>query len=791
MNVERALQIAVAVLAALGTFMLGMSEEHYGLAIAAVVMGIASFWLCDVLGWIRLQVWAANLGAMVALAVASYQFIALGAESRVLALADLMGYLQFVLLFKSKTNRNCWLLAVVSFLQVSVAAALNTGLIFSVMLAVYLITAVFFLALFYLYRESQRAAEAAGVGAIPSGEFGLFPRRAPAAPAAMFGDWTRRLVGIILGTVGLAAVFFVAVPRIGQANWVAPGIVAARTVGFSPEINLTRSGEVVEDPEMVMQVRFFDAETGKPYQIDGEPYLRGASVSQYAGGRWRSQNFEPSRGTVRPPPAGSQHLVRQTTLIEPLSSNTLFAVAPAFSDQAIDAIRVNPYIGRLDRTEAYRTRSFSYELLTTGFRRHRQLDMIPLWDEISENAVSQLKRLPRSNANGDPLARLKSIAASVVTGIPATDRYRRAKALEAFLRDSGRFAYTLDTPQAPPDVDPIDEFVAVHRRGHCELFAGALALMLRSVDIPARVVLGYRGGEYNVIGNLYLVRQLHAHSWVEAHLTTSDQIPPQRLSLLGDEADPAAVEANGAAAAALRHGVWLQLDPTTSNDLAQAAAAESRWGEVQQVLDYLRFLWSNYVVGMDSEKQHESVYEPVRQWLHETVHDLMQPESWRHAFQQTLHYANPLHWLPDDVPLFSWRGGLTLVGGIVCLWAVGFAVYHRLRRRRTGRTVEPAQRARPAPPPIDFYVQLEAALKRRNLTRTPEQTPREFVLAACGELAELPATRGVSNLPRKIVEAFYRVRFGGRTLSATERSEVEQALAQLAAALEPPPAATA
>lgn len=100
------------------------------------------------------------------------------------------------------------------------------------------------------------------------------------------------------------------------------------------------------------------------------------------------------------------------------------------------------------------------------------------------------------------------------------------------------------------------------------------------------------------------------------------------------------------------------------------------------------------------------------------------------------------------------------------------------------------RRARKTPPPIDFYVQLEAALKRRNLTRTPEQTPREFVAGVCGELAELPATRSVSNLPRKIVEAFYRVRFGGRVLTEVERAEVDQALAQLATALEPVRAAT-
>jgi hypothetical protein len=152
-----------------------------------------------------------------------------------------------------------------------------------------------------------------------------------------------------------------------------------------------------------------------------------------------------------------------------------------------------------------------------------------------------------------------------------------------------------------------------------------------------------------------------------------------------------------------------------------------------------------------------------------------------------LHYANPLHWLPDDVPLFSWRGGLILAGIVACSWGAGFAVYRWVRRRRARVAAAPLRRVRNSPPPIDFYVQLEAALKRRKLARTPEQTPREFIVAACGELAELPATRGVSNLPRKIVDLFYRVRFGGRTLTDAERSDVEQSLAQLSAALDPPP----
>jgi hypothetical protein len=108
------------------------------------------------------------------------------------------------------------------------------------------------------------------------------------------------------------------------------------------------------------------------------------------------------------------------------------------------------------------------------------------------------------------------------------------------------------------------------------------------------------------------------------------------------------------------------------------------------------------------------------------------------------------------------------------------------RRRRRGVVAAPAATGRRiVAPPVDFYVRLEQVLSRYRLRRTPEQTQREFVQTACGELAESPATRGVASLPRPIVEAFYRVRFGGRPLDDDERREVELALSALAAAPAP------
>jgi hypothetical protein len=93
--------------------------------------------------------------------------------------------------------------------------------------------------------------------------------------------------------------------------------------------------------------------------------------------------------------------------------------------------------------------------------------------------------------------------------------FETMRALEAWLSGSD-FLYTLDVPPLPAS-NGIDYFITRTRRGHCELFASALALMARSRGIPARVVSGYRGGDFSQADRAYSVRASMAHLWVEAY----------------------------------------------------------------------------------------------------------------------------------------------------------------------------------------------------------------------------------------------------------------------------------
>lgn len=125
-------------------------------------------------------------------------------------------------------------------------------------------------------------------------------------------------------------------------------------------------------------------------------------------------------------------------------------------------------------------------------------------------------------------ARLTEIAAQFV-GAPATANVRMDR-IELALRTRYRYALRF---QRAPRRDPVLDFLDVHREGHCEYFASALALLGRATGVPTRVVSGYRVAERNPINGQYLVREKNAHAWVEAWVgdrwQTYDATPSRAL----------------------------------------------------------------------------------------------------------------------------------------------------------------------------------------------------------------------------------------------------------------------
>ncbi len=110
---------------------------------------------------------------------------------------------------------------------------------------------------------------------------------------------------------------------------------------------------------------------------------------------------------------------------------------------------------------------------------------------------------------------------------PATD-LERARAIERRLRAD--YGYTLELPDHEV-ADPLAYFLFTRKKGHCEYFASAMTVMLRTAGIPARLATGFQSGVYNPITDFWLVRASDAHAWVEAWIpgrgwTTFDPTPP-------------------------------------------------------------------------------------------------------------------------------------------------------------------------------------------------------------------------------------------------------------------------
>ena len=790
MKVQRLLQINMAALVSLGTLLLGMGQRSGWLATVVIVAAATSVYFTDILEQFQLSRRAANILAVVAVAIFVHDFLPDDRSNYLPAIANLLIYLQIIHLYRKKTIRIYWQLATLSLLQVVVAAVVSAGFEFGPLLVIYMFVALSALCLFFLYRET--ASYAPRDLAVTYGDWQWPMTAPPAPPSGRMTDhpsdgalgWAViwQIVKMGLASIAFTMAVFFAVPRVGSMLWQDSETDSQQVVGFSTEISLNEIGDIIKSDQSVMRVHFIDHGKGNTYELRQEPYFRGATLTNYSpkGGSADWKMARRDRGSRLQPGRSIKDLVRLEIVLEPDRKRALFGMFPVFQvDETTNPVRVERRTGQLffsDRARPKSSEPFRYVLGTTGFEDgwHRQIT--PLAKGQQPRSLDALKEW-----DPDKLPELKRIADSIIDDAMLSDdevdqgvepRFRRAQALEAHFRYNSRYTYSLQaasrqnrSPGNP--IDPTEDFIANHRTGHCEYFASALALMLRSQDIPARIVVGYRGGEFNSVGEFYQVKRLDAHAWVEAYLEPK-HIP---ASLLRED-EPRDV------------GAWVRLDPTPGTDQSSADQALSgAFARLIELFEYAQVLWTDYVLELNWDRQKKDIYDPLYVELSLLIRDLLSWEVWSHlpiGIARTLGidiYGRASgRW-------FSWRAGLTAM--FVCLVFVGV---FRLVRPPIGRLIAWIANHRPVPKSrrslrIEFYRRLEMVLARHGMKRAATQTQREFALEAAGQLTESPSCRHAASMPRRVVEAFYRVRFGGHALDKHEAEAVEHALTRLEEAL--------
>lgn len=349
----------------------------------------------------------------------------------------------------------------------------------------------------------------------------------------------------------LAAVLFLLFPRIPGPFWAIPNAKLSGMSGLSEEVSPGDITELGLSDEVAFRVRF-DGEVPPA----GSLYWRGPVLERFDGRAWTA--LAVNRRTAEAPASGaSGREYGYQVVLEPQGKHWLLALetpvrwsAPrAALGPGLQLLSAEPVWDRL----SYRARSAIGETGATS---------------ATEQSLDFNRRLPTGrNPRAVALARELRAAAP-------DDRAFLAGVLARF-RDEG-FRYSLSPPPLGPD--PVDEFLFGTREGFCEHFASAFAVLARAGGVPARLVVGYQGGEPNPFGDYWIVRQANAHAWVEAwvdgawrRIDPTATVAPERIERGFEEslADAPLVADRLWRANALVNGVVLSWDA--------ANAAWDRW----------------------------------------------------------------------------------------------------------------------------------------------------------------------------------------------------------------------
>jgi transglutaminase-like putative cysteine protease len=596
--------------------------------------------------------------------------------------------------------------------------------------------------------------------------------------------WGFRLVvgWTAVGSLIVAMIAFAVFPR-----YFVPGVglealdrdrqaITART-GFSEEIQLGNQGTIHPSEDRVLQFSIFqngseeegaDDEQSSTVTVDAylaamnqdELRLRGTALSQYRNGRWtRSVAFEEEqwenasrRFVVN---RRDTELFRVRITLDPPIGQYVFSLTPMQNAINLDGpgnIRVANRTGSLaysPRRSWPGSRPVTYEIhcprLSTDSSVLGQLmlfmDLINLNTGRGRSAGGSSWRVRSDSITPDidnSLPQLARLAQQVCESQSeqALTPHERIAAINRFLGDSEDYTYSLNQTVTDRSLDPVEDFLVNHKTGHCEYFASACALMLQAVDVPARVVNGYKGSELNSLTGQYEVRQKHAHAWVEAWVD----------------------------------GHWLTVDPTPAAAREESVQSTGSLGLLTDLKGAFADKWFTFVQKMSLDRQRE-LARPIVVTFKDMMETIRRQGLWE-AFKLFVseYVMSPRKW-------FSWQGGAVT---FVLLWTIGIIVRRRPWRtvmnwlRRLRRQFDSRHRATRSV--IRFYETFLNVCRRQGLNLPATQTANENATHATEFFSHQLTSSELRAIPHRIANAFNQVRFGAATLTPDQAAAVRMDL---------------
>jgi len=608
-------------------------------------------------------------------------------------------FVMVVRLFSLRRARDHYMLAALSFGMVLAASVLTVGSVFLFSFAIFLLVAII---TFVLMEMRHSLSEE------PTQANEPLPRAGGTAAAASMASSNQRMAYALLSIApalmlmvlaGSFLIFFF-LPRVSSRYLSAYTPTSDVSTGFSDRVQLGRIGQIQQSSAVVMHIEIQDDMQGA-YDLK----WRGIALSNFDDGKTWTNSYEQtplrssSDGSFRLAPfvATRNSLPRRAihyrVLMEPLGTNVFFLAERAqsltgnFRQVSMDS---GGSVYDLDADHPI-TRYDAESLLTEP-----DSDDLRLAANLPPRGMEQYLKLPPL----DP--RIAKLAEDITATAPSN--YDKAVAMERYL--STHFGYTLELPHTLP-ADPLANFLFERKKGHCEYFASSMAVMLRSLRIPSRIVTGFRGGEFNDLTGQYVIRASDAHSWVEAYFPGSG---------------------------------WVSFDPTP----AGSVPTRTGWSRIQLYVDAAASFWREWIVNYDVNHQRSlgrtaatntrQFLEGMREWLGRQHRAFL-----RSARRVHRHISDfPMHWL----------------GGAIAFAAVFITL---LNLRRLLRSLSDYRlRTHPANAPREsatlWYDRMVSRMTRLGWRKSPTQTPLDFVAA----IKEATLQKRVE----KFTRAYESARFG-------------------------------
>jgi len=439
------------------------------------------------------------------------------------AVVTLAIFIQVYTLVHRKTARNYYHLYLMSLFLLLAACVQSPEPIIGFVLILFLISGVWSNIMLRVVVEEERLEKPTSVDVV---SLDYLKQHGKPDNAGSFRQGVPAMAGLIsLAILVLTAFTFVLTPRM-EAGILGRNQTVAPTTGVGEKVDLQGGGTISQDETPVMIVKFPDEEGGRISDPDWL-YWRITTLNEYQGDSWTSfecslldpgirsltnqRRTQADQYRVDRNVRTGQRLVRQSIYMDDVPRVGLPVL------DLVQRVQVDENTRGVEVSWSS-DRDFTVRLNKAGARRLSY----DAWSEPGDPTADVLRNAPEdfSGIKGSDYALFtkhalspESVAlARQVTESEAT-LYDKVYALERFL-SSEAFLYTLEIPPVESG-SVIDSFINVTRRGHCELFATAMALMLRSQGIPTRVVRGYRGGEWSESDLSYTIRASMAHLWVE------------------------------------------------------------------------------------------------------------------------------------------------------------------------------------------------------------------------------------------------------------------------------------